>query len=91
MKMTAIEQDWLQLKKAYCESTDAVLGERRRIKSSPAEMFKNLIAEIFEMICLNKTGLAMNLTIQICHGLTEKLNFCRLLTHMLHFELDVLN
>ena len=66
MKMTAIEQ----LKKAFCESTDAVLGERRRIKSSPTEMLKNLTAEIFEMVSLNKTGLAMNLRIQIWLGLT---------------------
>ena len=30
----SIEQDWLQLKTVYCESADAVLGERRRIKSN---------------------------------------------------------
>ena len=29
--------------------------------------------------------------IQICYGLTEKQNFCAFLTHMLLFELEVLN
>jgi len=30
----SIEEDWLQLEKVYCESADAVLGERRRISSN---------------------------------------------------------
>ena len=30
----SIKQDWLQLKTVYCESTETVLGERRKIKSN---------------------------------------------------------
>ena len=30
----SIKQDWLKLEKVYCESADAVLGERGRINSN---------------------------------------------------------
>ena len=43
-----------------------------------------LIEIIFEMKSLNKTGLSMNLKIQIWFGLTGKQNFCALSIRMLH-------
>ena len=55
------------------------------------EISEILIEKSFEMKFLNKTGLPMNMKIQICYGLTEKQNFCALSTLMLRFELDVLN
>ena len=53
------------------------------------EIFEILIMKIFEMKSLNKTGRSMNQKIQIWYGLKQ--TFCALLTHMLLFELDVLN
>ena len=58
---------------------------------SLTEIFEILIVKNFEMKCLRKTGRSINQKIQICYGLTEKQNFCAFLTHMLLFELDVLN
>ena len=55
------------------------------------EIFEILIEKIFEMKSLNKTGLSVNLKIQIWFGLTGKQNFCVLSILMLQFELDVLN
>ena len=56
---------------------------------SLTEIFEILIVKIFEMKSLNKTGRSMNQKIQIWYGLKQ--TFCALLTHMLLFELDVLN
>ena len=33
-EVNSVEQGWLQLKKVYCESAYAALGERRSIKSN---------------------------------------------------------
>ena len=57
---------------------------------SLTEIFEILIVEIVEMKSLNKTGHSMNQKIQIWYGLTGKQNFCAL-THMLLFEINVLN
>ena len=59
--------------------------------TSLIEILEILIEIIFEMKSLNKTGLSMNLKIQIWFGLTGKQNFCALSILMLQFELDVLN
>jgi len=58
---------------------------------SLTEIFEILIVKIFEMKLLSKTGRLMNQKIQIWYGQTGKQTFCALLTHMLLFELDVLN
>ena len=76
---------------SYIAISDHSLVYVYRKISSDTEIFEILIVNIFEMKCLNKSGCSMNQKIQIWYGLTGKQNFCALLTHMLVFELDVLN
>ena len=75
----------------YRKLFSILIQHLKGILLSLIEISEILIEKIFEMKFLNKTGLPMNMKIQICYGLTEKQNFCALSTLMLRFELDVLN
>ena len=77
-------------------SDHSVVYVYRRLSSdlpyfpSLTEIFEILIVKNFEMKCLRKTSRSMNRGSKFVMVWLKK-NFCAFLTHMLLFELDVLN
>ena len=67
------------------QNLNFLIHHLKDILLSLIEISEILIEKIFEMKSLNKTGLSMNLKIQIWYGLTGKQNFLRVVNFTLQF------